>query len=336
MPDRTGRPSAGECLDPEVLSAYVDGKLDVRERAAVEAHLASCADCYEVMSEVLHIQEAIPAARPASSTPEWGSADAAPDSSSTPPAWFAQAPRPSGDIVVRGAFGRRKAVWGVAGGLLAAAAALVLVVRLQPTWWTGGVDPKLADLVEAVGEERTVEARLTGGFKYGPLRSPMRSGGRVGPTDNWSLLAAAGRIREVAEKDPRPENLHALGIAHLVIGEYDEAIVGLERRAADDADARLQSDLAAALLARASAMGKAEDLPLALAAADRAIALDESLLEARFNRALALDRLQRRPQAEEAWEDYLRRDPSTAWSAEARGRLNALRKLLALRDHHAL
>jgi hypothetical protein len=313
MPDRTERPSTGECLDPEVLSAYVDGKLDVRERAEVEAHLASCADCYEVMSEVLHIQEAIPAARPASSTPEWGSADAAPDSSSTPPAGFAQAPRPSGDIVVRGAFGRRKAVWGVAGGLLAAAAALVLVVRLQPTWWTGGVDPKLADLVEAVGEERTVEARLTGGFKYGPLRSPMRSGGRVGPTDNWSLLAAAGRIREVAEKDPTAENLHASGVAFLLVADYDNAIRTLQTAAdKQPRSAPVRSDLAAAFLARGDQRQSRGDWQAALTAVNVALAFESSLLEARYNQARALTVL-RDPGAVSAWQAYVAAERDPRW-----------------------
>lgn len=295
MPDFFGRLSAGECLDPERLSAYVDGKLDARERAEVEAHLASCSDCYEVMNEVLRIQEAI----------------AMPDVSAVP------VRRPGGVTVVRGAFGRRKAVWRVAGVLLAAAAALVLVVRLQPTWWTG-VDPKLADLVEAVGEERTVEARLTGGFKYGPLRSPVRSGGRAGPTDNWSLLAAAGKIREVAERNPTPESLHALGVAQLQLGEYDDAVAALEKALAQETrDPRILNDLAAAYYARGVAVDRREDLARGLDISEQLRASHPTLAEGAFAHALILQRMGQLDRARQAWRDYLSLDPKSPWAAEA-------------------
>ncbi len=308
MPEQTGRLSGGDCLDPGMLSAYVDGTLDVHERAEVEAHLARCPDCYDVMSEVLRIQGGIRAARPLG--------DAALDVSGAP------VHRPSHDMVVRGAFGRRKAVWGVAGTVLAAAAALV---RLQPVWWTGGVDPKLADLVEAVGEERTVEARLSGGFKYGPLRSPARSGGRADPTDNWSLLAAAGRIREVAEKHPTPENLHAAGVASLLIGDLDACIRDLERATkVGTTQSTIVNDLGAAYYSRYNSRGLQEDLPSALEAVDGALALDPELPEALFNRGLLLERMGGGRAAENAWEAYLRVDGRTQWASEARRHLAAL------------
>jgi hypothetical protein len=298
----------------------------VSERAAVEAHVATCADCYEIMSEVLHVQEEMSAERPGM--------DVTPDVSSTPAAWNpareprrdAPVPRPGGETrVVRGVFGRRKAVWSVVGGVLATAAALVLVVRLQPTWWTGGVDPKLADLVEAVGEERTVEARLTGGFKYGPLRSPVRSGGRAGPTDNWALLAAAGRIREEAEKDPTPENLHALGLAQVLAGQANEAIDTLSELAMRmPQSARLASDLAAAYIARAENYGAVEDNVKALQFAERATQLDPQMVEAWFNRALALKAIGSTEAVRAAWEDYLKHDSTSRWADEVRGRSRQL------------
>ena len=51
--------------------------------------------------------------------------------------------------------------------LTVSAAALIAVVRVQPTWWQSlwgpAADPMFAKLVDAVGEERYIEARLTGG-----------------------------------------------------------------------------------------------------------------------------------------------------------------------------
>jgi Putative zinc-finger/Tetratricopeptide repeat len=309
MPERTRRSSAGECLDSELLSAYIDRTLEARDRARVEAHLASCADCYDVMSEVLRIQETFSAARP--------EGDAARDASTV------AVPPPDPDNVMRGAFGRRQAVW-AASGLLVAAAAVVLVVRTAPTWWTG-VDPELADLVHAVGEERTVEARLTGGFQYGPLRSPVRSVGRSGPTDNWSLLAAAGRIREDVEKSPTPENLHASGVASLLIGEVDAGVQELERASELDAGrSSVVNDLAAAYFARYVARGDSEALPRALASIERVLARDPRMPEALFNRALVLQAMGRTEAAAAAWDAYLRVDDRSQWADEARKRFALL------------
>lgn len=114
---------------------------------------------------------------------------------------------PTGQLVLR-----RNGVAGV--GLLAAAAASALVVIDRTP------ESRLNDLAEAVGE-RTVEPRLTGSFRYAPLRS-------AGVSANWNLYAAAGRIREDAERDPTPGNLHALGLAHLVLGQSDAAVRALE------------------------------------------------------------------------------------------------------------
>lgn len=313
MPDRTGRNIGEPCLELETLAAYVDGMLDAHERAEVEAHLADCADCNELMSEVLHIEEAIAAEGPADVQPV---RELVPD----------LAPRPSDGTVVRGVFGRPKVVWGsVAAVALAAAAVLLLVVRTPPAWWTSGVDPKLADLVEAVGEERTVEARLTGGFKYGPLRSPTRSGGRVGPTDNWKLLAAAGKIREEAEKNPTPENLHANGVAHLLVGAASESVDLLERASnIEPTNSSYLADLAAAYLARGQQTDSTADVSRAAEAAARALAVRPCMPEASFTNALALERLGALPIALQAWEAFLRCDDTEGWADEAREHVSRL------------
>jgi predicted anti-sigma-YlaC factor YlaD len=53
------RHQASECLDAETLAAFMDGRLEPRERAAVEAHLADCEDCYEVWMEAGLARESI-------------------------------------------------------------------------------------------------------------------------------------------------------------------------------------------------------------------------------------------------------------------------------------
>lgn len=44
------------CPEPEVLGAFIDGRLSGEERRRVVVHLDSCADCYEVFSETVRFQ----------------------------------------------------------------------------------------------------------------------------------------------------------------------------------------------------------------------------------------------------------------------------------------
>src|SRR5688572_17160809 len=163
MPERSG--GVGEHPSVEVLSAYVDGTLDARERGDVETHLAACEECYELVTEVVASEEDIDAegdvALPAAAVPVLPTAPAV---SPVSPADPAKKVLP---------FRRRRWVIGAAAGL-AAAAALVLAVWLGSPG--GETDAPVAKLVAAVGDHRTIEGRLSGGFEYGPLRSATRSG----------------------------------------------------------------------------------------------------------------------------------------------------------------
>ena len=300
----TNEPKAGDGLDPEVLAAYLDKRLPPDERAAVEAKLATDPDSYELLVELIHANEAL---RDEASRDE---------EAKTP----GERPEEQGAVVPLVPRPQRTRGWAIAGGLLAVAAALVLVVRLQPDLLQrlgGGdaVDPQLAKLVAAVGEERYIEARLTGGFKYGPLRATAR-GADVPLERNLSLAAAAAGLRDLARSAPTPENRHAWGIAQLLLGNYDAAADTLREVAEQSERAAWYSDLSTALLVRAGAVGRPVDLSLALAAAERAVALDPGLLEARFNLALIAQRAGL-PHAAQYWADYLAEERSAEWRAEA-------------------
>jgi hypothetical protein len=48
---QAGAPTGpGPCVDPEMIAAWTEGRLPAREAAAVEAHLAGCASCQEVLA----------------------------------------------------------------------------------------------------------------------------------------------------------------------------------------------------------------------------------------------------------------------------------------------
>jgi CHAT domain-containing protein len=284
------------CPDPEALAAWLDQGVDAAEGEQIEAHLATCDDCRLVIARVLETQSAVRETRAAGTV-----------ASVTAPMRVARFPR-------------KRIVWGGA-SVLAAAAVMMLSLDtpLRWPWSASGTASKLADLAAAVGDERTVEARLTGGFSYGPLHAAVRSGGGSAALDNWMLFAAAGKIREDAAREPTAANLHALGVAYLVLGEADAAVRAFEDAIAEAPEhARYHSDLAAAYLARARQLDYPDDFPRAIDAAERALKADDALLEARFNRALALEALFLNDQARAAWDDYLSRDASSGWASEAR------------------
>jgi len=108
------------------------------------------------------------------------------------------------------------------------------------------------------------------------------------------------------------------------MGEIDQGITEFEG-AVEGAPANpsFQNDLAAAYLARAARTGNADDLRLALQAADRALAVAPAMPEALFNRALALYHAGAKPEAQRAWQAYLAVDPGSEWAREARAKCSA-------------
>jgi anti-sigma factor RsiW len=139
------------CLEPEVLAAYVDRGLSLAERARVDAHLASCPQCIALLAGVARTVAEMPVHAP----------EVAVAAEETP-------------------FVTRRSL----AGALAAAAAVIAVLAvpsLVRPWLDR--DAGLVNLVDSVGEQRSVLGRLTGGFPHAPLGAPSAGGqdGRPGP-----------------------------------------------------------------------------------------------------------------------------------------------------------
>jgi len=269
----------------------------------MDEHVAGCPECYEVFAE----------------TVQFGLAEAEAEA----------VKRTGARVAAPFAFLRRPAFKTVAG--LATAAVLLLASGL---WFYRArfhrtPAPLVAELAEAMGARRFVEPRLTGGFRHGRLTT-LRSGDTPQGLDAQSpaVLAAVARIREQAEGETSPEALGALGITYLVSGDAAAAVKALESASAQEPkNARLLSDLSAACLVRAAQADEPADIPKALEAAERAIALEDAPPEAYFNRALALEGLHLVDAARKAWEDYLQRDSTSGWADEARQHIEALPKV---------
>jgi hypothetical protein len=278
--------------DAERLAAYVDDRLTAADRVNVERHLAECEDCRAVVADTMDIVSSEPSI--------------------------------TDDMWIGDPFRNRRLVTGVVIAL-AAAAVLVLAIRIvRPEWLPfgpRGQRPELQELFAALANEptRPVEGRLTGGLEHKPEPSPTR-----GPGDRETSLDATIAAAEIKKKygDRRSADARAaVGIADLVTGDLDRAIERLQQAVQQAPDrAAFHSDLSVALIERARRRHAADDWPLAVAEAERALALHANLPEALFNRALALEGLRRTDQADAAWSLYLRTERDRAWAAEAERR----------------
>lgn len=281
-------PSRGtRCPDSESLAAYLDGQLFPEQRERLEEHLAGCEDCTAMVAESLRFGAGAAPVPRALHFPRWPAAAAA-----------------------------------------VALAAVGGLAWLAATDWQEWRDPR-RPLVAATSEARSVVPRLTGGFRWAPLGETQRGLSQpAGDTSRWPIYAAAEEVRQRTGESSRPDRLAALADAHLLVGNLDPALTTLARAiAADPENPRLQSDLAAVYLARG--MGEkggagAVDVAAALESASRALETAPDLVEARFNRALALELLGLPGEARRAWKAYLAAESDPEWAAEGAKRLDLL------------
>lgn len=215
-----------------------------------------------------------------------------------------------------------------------AATAIVMLGLALGVWriffCESGVDKGTAALARAYGAERPIEARLSW-LRYAPLANKR---GEPAKVDEISLTLAERILLSEVTEHPGPKAHHALGRYYLTQQKFDKAIDQMTIAAADDQqNARLQSDLGAALLEKGSA-GRSnaesgaslEDFARSLEHLNKALSLDDSLLEALFNLALCHQYMLLNQQARKDWQKYLEHDPNSSWAEEARRNLNELKE----------
>lgn len=200
-------------------------------------------------------------------------------------------------------------------------------------------------LLESLGTARPVAAYLSGGLSYGPYHPqsashPPRSTPPSGATRRGAVPAveaASGKvppgvaldIKRAAERHPTPESQAVLAVLDLIDGHPEKAVPRLrEAHSKKPSDPRFLNDLAAASLAIYDNTG---DPWAALEAVDAAAQADhlEPSAPARFNLALALERLNIRVRAIAAWQRYLDLDSSSSWAEEAEHQLSELKAAVA-------
>lgn len=217
------------------------------------------------------------------------------------------------------------------------AASLLLVSGLGVVIWLtffshSDVDKGLVALRAAYGERRPFEARISD-FPY--VREPQLRGAEKSDSLRSDLavqrdLAASLLIPAATTRPKDAASQRAAGQYYLAAHQFDQAIDYFKASLSlDPRSAKAHNDLGVALLERGKSRGSKtgggmQDLGESLAHLTQAVELDDSLLEALFNRALVHDHLSQTAEAENDWRAYIAKDPGSKWADEARQQLKTL------------
>lgn len=204
--------------------------------------------------------------------------------------------------------------------LAAAAAVVVLLIVFWPR--PRSEVQRITKATEGL-QFRISEARLSVDDPYRPKAAVMRGRpqNETEAASNLQFLKAARRLEERSRGDAI-DRLQAMAAVHLYLGEPDAALQSLEEalkhpdaeKLAPKRKAALLNDLA---VARFQSSGDKRRLIAALDAIERARALDDVSPSIAWTRAVLLSTAQQKNAALQAWQDYLRLDPASAWAAEA-------------------
>jgi tetratricopeptide (TPR) repeat protein len=229
---------------------------------------------------------------------------------------------------------RRQFAWKtwVASALLAASIAAGSLGYRQ---WARSEAHRLTILASAAPAQRHFGGRIAGfsyrSFGRGTTRGTMDAS-LSADKEMLSFLTSFSKIVDLTNVSSAAD-YHLLGIFNLETGSSAKAVAAFERalviatgirdpqRATDvSTNAALLTDLSTAYLERGMLQRNAADHIRALECADRAWRLRPTD-ETRWNRAVSLQSLHLNDDARDAWREYLQRDPSSAWTAEARERM---------------
>lgn len=187
-----------------------------------------------------------------------------------------------------------------------------------------------------LSDQRVVEPRLTGGSGYSACRQEPKQATLVAlprcPSVSRELLVELlNRFERTAairgEEAKAPDELRDQAIVYLMAGTEtlaQQAVAKLEEAICKwPKDATLHSDLAAARIVLAGLAGEPYELVRSMDSSGEALRLAPDLAAARFNQALALEKLFLTNQAAAAWRNYREVDPFSFFGREAERRAAA-------------
>jgi CHAT domain-containing protein len=198
-------------------------------------------------------------------------------------------------------------------------------------FYKSDVDQGLAQLRLAYHGQRPIELRTTANFDYAPV-AELRGG--VSPAGDEQALARAGKFLVISTENSTDAKAHqAMGNLYLAEKNFKAALIEFNSaHELEPKDATIYNDLGALFLEKANQDEKEgkkgerlKDHAASLQNIELALKIDNSLLEALFNRALVLQKMKVIPQAQEAWQKYLEKDSASPWAAEAQRNLDEIK-----------
>ena len=195
-----------------------------------------------------------------------------------------------------------------------AASILIIAGLAFGIWWAlrGGeseFDKGLAALHTAYAGQRPIEARISA-LPYSTYSQTRGTGVNDKRTDDLRL--AQLHLEQAVKEKPSPETHHALGKVYLAQGKLDEAIKEFDQSINGSKNqAQVYNDLGVAWLEKGEYTRSIDNF-------NKALQLDGNLHDALFNRALAYEKQSRFNEAKADWNEYLKRDSTSPWAAEAR------------------
>ncbi|HXI40386.1 MAG TPA: CHAT domain-containing protein [Bryobacteraceae bacterium] len=219
--------------------------------------------------------------------------------------------------------------WAYASG----AAVLIGVAAWMLFVWQRASSPARL-LAAAYSEQRTLEPRIPLA-SFGPMR--LERGGAGGSRMNTpaALSEAEARIsRHLHDNPDDPEWLALKARADLLDWNYESAMRSANRALEQQPDSLpAMIDLASAHFERAEKEQRGLDYGTAVELLGKVLSRNPDEAVALFNRAIAYEKLLAYHEALADWEHYLKLDPKGGWAEEARGRRDAVGKLL--REHES-
>ncbi|HXQ69041.1 MAG TPA: CHAT domain-containing protein [Pyrinomonadaceae bacterium] len=183
---------------------------------------------------------------------------------------------------------------------------------------------ELAELRAIYQQARPTETRISE-FGYAPL---VQLRGAPEPGEQKRLRRIEISLIDATERTPNAQTHHALGVFYLTQQDYPKAINEFESAVKfAKTNAKIHNDLGVAHFEQAKTGDKKlEELARSFEEFTKATELDPDLLEALFNKSLALQELNMPREAKESWNLYLQKDSSSPWADEARKNLAQVEK----------
>jgi tetratricopeptide (TPR) repeat protein len=281
----------GQCLTDDTLTDYLEGGLDPATKAASEVHLLGCDTCRLKLGFYMQLL----------------SEDMSAEETATVETFAADWEKKTKERIARHSGVWRR--WFLSGAAIAAALIIgVVSIRLVVDRMSERDSP--SDVVGLLlSQQRPFESQMSDQ----PHLPILRTRGTNDPGVSYGLLA--GELTRLSADS------HQMGRFYLVQKDFKRAIDYLQLAEKEvGAGAEIHNDLGVAYLEGSGEAG----LKKAAQEFRHALQSNPSFAPAVFNLAMLYERMGAIAEAEAQWKHYLQVDSNSAWSVEARTRLQSL------------